>query len=392
MDKKTHAAYVRRSLEAEIRSSLRHYPVTALVGPRQCGKSTLAKRLLSPRGRAIHLDLERPRDLLKLEDAEWFFTAHRGKLICLDEIQRCPELFPVIRSLVDDWGGNGHFLVLGSASRDLLKQSSESLAGRIAYLRLTPFLWSEVVRRTSQETYLARGAFPRSLLAKSDAVSFRWRENFISTFLERDLLQWAGVSPIGMRRLLQMLAHRNGQTANYSAMASSLGVSGVTVKNHVDLLTSTYMLETVPPYLSNLGKRLVKSPKIYVADSGLAAALLNITSFDEWQGHPGLGAAWEQVVLVTLKGAVPRAEVFFYRSTQGAEMDFVVTLGRKVVAVECKCSLAPSLTKGAAFALEDIRPLKTFVVAPVKEGWAMKPGVDVVSLSELPGRVQAALA
>ena len=381
-------AYIKRFLERELKRSLKYYPVTAIVGPRQCGKSTLVKQWLKRYSRTVYLDLENPTDLRKLEDALWFFSSQKGRLICIDEIQRRPDLFPVIRSVVDEWGGNGHFLILGSASRDLLRQSSESLAGRIAYRRLTPFLWTEVKGRRSLESYISRGAFPRSLLAASDPLSFDWREQFITSFLERDLLQWVEVSPVAMRRLWKMLAHINGQTINYSALASSLGVSDMTVKRHVDLLANVYMVEVVPPYVSNLGKRLVKSPKMYIADSGLAAALLNIQSFAEWQAHPGLGAAWEQVVLSNLKGHLNGVEIYFYRSSKGAEMDFVVKRGQKVVAVECKCSLSPALTKGSAFALEDIRPLKTFVVAPVQKGWAMKPGVDVVSLGELAGKMK----
>lgn len=384
--------YVQRFLERELMRSLKHFPVTAIVGPRQCGKSTLVKEALKGHSRVVYLGLENPADLRKLEDAQWFFESQKGRLICIDEIQRRPELFPVIRSTVDEWGGNGRFLVLGSASRDLLRQSSESLAGRIAYRRLTPFLWTEVAKCRSIESYVTRGAFPPSLLAASATRSFDWREQFIASFLERDLLQWAGVSPVAMRRLWQMLAHFNGQTANYSALASSLGVSDMTVRRHIDLLANVYMVEVVPPFVSNLGKRLVKSPKVYIADSGLAAALLNVRNFEDWQAHPGLGAAWEQIVLSNLKGRLPGVDVSFYRSSRGAEMDFVVQRGQKVVAVECKCSLSPSLTKGTAFALEDIQPLKTFVAAPVSEGWAMKPGVDVVSLGELSGKVQAVLA
>ncbi len=194
-------------------NSLAHFPVTAILGPRQCGKSTLAKHLISElTTEAVYLDLERPSDLQKLEDAEWFLSRQKGKLVCLDEIHREPELFPVLRSIVDENGGNGQFLILGSASRDLIKQSSESLAGRINYKKLTPFLWDEICHETDMESYMIKGGFPRSILAEEKA-SMEWRESFITTFLERDLLQFAGFSPVSMRRLWQMLAHSNGQTA-----------------------------------------------------------------------------------------------------------------------------------------------------------------------------------
>lgn len=249
--------------------------MTAVIGPRQCGKSTLVKHLLEKHPDSVYLDLERPSDLRKIENAEWYLTSQKDKLICIDEIQRQPELFPLIRSLVDEWDRPGCFLILGSASRDLLKQNSESLAGRISYKRLSPFIWNELDdREFTIEKHLASGGFPRSFLAGSDEISFEWRESFITTFLERDLLMWSGSTPVTMRRLWQMLAHLNGQMVNYSSLAASLGVSSTTVKSYIDLLAATYMVDVVPPYISNLGKRLVKSPKVYIADSGIAAALL----------------------------------------------------------------------------------------------------------------------
>ena len=204
--------YIPRIIENNIVSALKNNPVTGIVGPRQCGKSTLAKKILEPYNHVIYLDLERPSDIQKLSDAEWFFSSNKEKLFCIDEIQRKPELFPLIRSLVDEWGMNEKFLILGSASRDLLRQSSESLAGRISYIPLSPFLWQEINQLDNIDTYITKGGFPRSFLQKSKDVSFKWREDFISTFLERDLLQWSGFSTETMRRLWQMLAHTNGQT------------------------------------------------------------------------------------------------------------------------------------------------------------------------------------
>lgn len=388
--------YVHRRLEEAIRESLRCFPVTAVTGPRQCGKSTLAKRVMQETDKAVYLDLERPSDLAKLDEPEFFLSAVGDRLICIDEIQRKPELFPLIRSLVDEWGRPGAFLILGSASRDLLRQSSESLAGRIAYHRLTPFLWEEISANDgcgdgmTLERYLTAGAFPPSLLAENDSMSFLWRENFMLTFLERDLPQWTGAAPDSVRRLWRMLAHVNGQTVNYTALASSLGVSDQTVRNYVDLLSSTYMVESVPPYHSNLGKRMRKAPKIYVADSGLVCALLGLRSFEDILGHPGFGALWEQVVLSNLRGAFPSAEICHYRSMGGAEIDFIVNLGHgRVFAVECKASLNPVLTKGSHYALEDIKPLHMFIVSPVKEGWPVTDGIDVTSLGRLSDALEA---
>ncbi|GHV14246.1 ATPase [Spirochaetia bacterium] len=383
--------FYKRQIETDIINSLKNIPVTAVIGPRQCGKSTLVKELVKKLvpvfPASIYLDLERPSDLQKLENAEWFLSAQKDKLICIDEIQRKPEFFPLIRSLVDEWDRPGCFLILGSASRDLLKQSSESLAGRISYKRLTPFLWEELDGRHSMEWYFSAGGFPRSLLTPKGDVSYEWRENFISTFLERDLLQWAGFTPATMRRLWQMLAHVNGQTANYSTLASSLGVSSVTVKSYIDLLASTYMVEVIPPYFSNLGKRLVKAPKIYIADSGLSAALLGLRSFEELSGHPAFGSIWEQMVLSNIRGWYPDAEIFFYRTSNGSEVDFVIRLGNSIFALECKASYSPALSEGNYHAIEDIAPRHTFVVIPADKGWPMKSGIDVVSLGELKHRL-----
>ena len=383
--------YIQRYLEPGITKALLNFPITAITGPRQCGKSTLVKHLLNAYPENIYLDLERPSDLQKLEDAEWFLASQKDKLICIDEVQRRPELFPLIRSLVDEWNRPGCFLILGSASRDLLKQSSESLAGRITYKRLTPFLWEELENDCSVERYFSAGAFPRSLLSKNNEVSFEWRESFIMTFLERDLLQWAGFTPKTMRRLWQMLAHVNGQTVNYTTLASSLGVTSATVKNYIDLLADTYMVEVVSPYISNLGKRLVKAPKVYISDSGITATLLGLRSFEELSGHPAFGSIWEQVVLSNLKGLYPQADFFYYRTTNGAEIDFVMKIHGSVFAIECKASYSPSLSKGNYLAIEDIASIHTFVVTPSRDSWSMKENIDVVSLGELKNKIDKLL-
>ena len=379
--------YLHRYLEPSVLKSIQNFPVTAITGPRQCGKSTLVKHLLEVYPNSIYLDLERPSDLRKLDDAEWFLTSQKEKLICIDEIQRMPELFPLIRSLVDEWNKPSCFLILGSASRDLLKQSSESLAGRISYKRLTPFLWEELKNDYSVEKYFSAGAFPRSLLTNDNEISFEWRESFIATFLERDLLQWAGFTPTTMRRLWQMLAHVNGQTVNYSMLATSLGVTSATVKNYIDLLAGTYMVEIVLPYISNLGKRLVKSPKVYVSDSGITAALLELQNFTQLLGHPAFGSIWEQIVLSNLRGLYHDAEFFFYRTSNGAEMDFVMKIRNSVFAIECKASYSPNLSKGNYLAIEDIAPKHTFIVTPSSDNWSMKENIDVVSLNDLKAKI-----
>jgi predicted AAA+ superfamily ATPase len=374
---------ISRLAEKDIEKLLRNFPVVGILGPRQCGKSTLAKQILSKRKNAVYLDMERASDLAKLNDAETYLGSLKGKLVCIDEIQRKSELFPLIRSLVDDWDHNGNFLVLGSASRDLLRQTSETLAGRIVYKNLTPFLSAEILNNSSFETYCSRGGFPRSILASGNEMSMEWRESFITTFLERDIVQWKNCSPALMGRLWQMLAHNNGQTINYSMLGNSLGVTSATVKNYIDLLESTFMILVLRPYLSNSDKRLVKAPKVYVADSGITTGLLNLTNYSRLLGHPVWGSVWEQIVLLNLKAHFPKVEYSYYRTSHGAELDIVVQHGETIIAVECKASVAPALTKGNYIAIEDLSPVKTFVAAPVTIGWRMNPNIDVVNIAGL---------
>lgn len=384
----TQKTYIHRELEREVLTAIQNFPVTAIVGPRQCGKSTLIKHITqNHQPELLYLDLERPSDLEKLQDAEWFLSQQKDKLICIDEIQRRPELFPLIRSLVDEWNRPGCFVILGSASRDLLAQSSESLAGRIVYKQLTPFLWSELTPiqelAITIPQYMVKGGFPRSILKIDDKISLEWRNSFITTFLERDLLQWQNFTPKTMGRMWTMLAHVNGQTVNYSTLANSLSVSSQTIKNYIDLLASTYMVQVIPPYLSNLGKRLTKSPKVYISDTGIITTLLHLEKFNDMAGHPVFGSIWETVVLSNLIGHFSDSELFFYRTTNGAEIDFILKKGNQVFAIECKASNSPVLSKGNFNALEDIQPDYTFVVIPAENGWPMKKGIDVVSLDEL---------
>jgi len=381
--------YIPRIIEPDIRSALQHNPAVAILGPRQCGKSTLVKHLLRNEEKSLYLDLERPSDQQKLVDPEWFLSTQSQKLVCLDEVQRMPEIFPLLRSLIDEQGRKGMYVILGSASHDLIRQSSESLAGRIHFHRLTPFLFSEVQHHVDLETYLSRGGFPRSILADEEDVSFRWREDFISTFLERDLLQFAGFTPIMMRRLWQMLAHLNGQTANYSKLGDALGISHTTVRKYIDLLEGTFMLTQLPAYYANTKKRLIKSPKVYLSDTGIVAALLQLRDFNQLAGHPVMGTLWEGLVLQQLKGHFPNLEYSFYRTNHGHEIDIVVMQGSRKLAIECKASSAPSLSKGNYKALDDIHPEKCFVLAPVPEGYSMHKSIEVVAIHEFIEKMSA---
>lgn len=379
--------YIPRLLETDVIDSLENNPVTAVLGPRQCGKSTMVKNLLEKRQDSLYLDLERPSDLRKLDDAEWFLGNQLDKLVCLDEIQRKPEIFPLLRSLIDQDRKCGMYVILGSASAELLRQSSESLAGRISFKHLTPFLFNEIKEKYSLEIYMTRGGFPPGLLAKNNSQSLEWRQDFIRTFLERDLMQFSGFSPVTMRRLWQMLAHYNGQLINYSALGSSLGVSHTTIRNYIDLLEGTFMLFQLRPWIGNTKKRLVKSPRIYISDPGITAALLNLGDFNQLAGHPVFGSLWETIVLANLKGHFPDLEYSFYRTSHGAEIDFVISNGSASIAIESKATLSPDLSKGNYNALEELKPKETFIVAPTEEGYPFKKNIRVVSLYELIDRV-----
>ena len=365
---------VPRILEQSLQESLRDFPAVALLGPRQSGKTTLALEMVGGHTSAVYLDLERPSDLRKLADPELYFQTQRAHqedvLFCLDEIQRAPELFPVLRSLIDEEGRNGQFLFLGSASRDLIRQTSETLAGRINFLELTPFLASEVdVDGLGGLTrYWLRGGFPRSFLADTDESSYVWRESFVRTFLERDIPQLGFDVPFGtVRRLWRMLAHQHGQVLNSSSLGVSLGLSHTTVRSYVDLLSQTFMVRLLEPLEANVKKRLVKSPKVYLRDAGILHALLEIESHDNLLGHPVVGASWEGMVIENAIAAMPGWRPSFYRTSNGAEIDLVLSRGQQCIAIECKASAAPTVSRGFWIGLDDVEADAAFVIAPVAE-------------------------
>ena len=377
--------YISRQLEQELQECLLDFPAVALLGPRQCGKSTLAKALIEDRDDAIYLDLELPSDLRKLAEPELFFGAGRDKHFCLDEIQRIPELFAPLRSIIDANKRNGQFLLLGSASRELIKQSSESLAGRIAYLELTPFLLSEIAQSghpNPLQTLWLRGGFPDSLLARNEKASRRWRENFIRTFLERDIPQLGFHIPANtIQRVWQMCAHNQGQLLNSSQLGSSLGVSHTTLRSYIDLLTQTFMLRVLQPYSANVKKRLVKSPKVYLRDTGILHSLLKIDSFDDLLGHPVFGASWETVVIENIIAAFPDWQPYFYRTAAGAEIDLLLIRGNQRIGIECKASKTPKVSRGFWNVLDDLDLQSAWVIAPVEESYPLQKNVTVTSLN-----------
>jgi predicted AAA+ superfamily ATPase len=368
--------------------SLREAPVTALLGPRQCGKSTLARHLLASwSGRTVYLDLERPSHARRLGDPELFLGQQRDTLVCIDEVQRQPDLFPILRSLVDDGPPGLRFFLLGSAAPELLRQSSETLAGRIRYLDLTPFQWRETQALETPDrpaffTHWRRGGFPGSLLAASESESVLWREQFVRTFLERDIPQSGGVAyseTIG--RLWRMAAHVHGQVLNSSRLGESLGISHTTARNYLGLLESMYMVRLLPPLHANLKKRLIKSPKLFFRDSGVLHGLLELETHDDLFGHPVLGASWEGWCIEQITAANPHWRASFYRDSNGNEVDLLLERGRHRMAFEFKVSLAPELTRGCRAALDLLRPDKTFVVCPMTEPpYKIAHGIEVCGI------------
>jgi predicted AAA+ superfamily ATPase len=374
--------YIPRNQEDEIIQLIQNFPAVAILGPRQCGKSTLARNILINYPTAIFLDLENPEDRQKLAAPELFFSGHENRLICLDEIQRIPELFPLLRSVIDRNERNGQFLILGSASRDLLRQSSESLAGRIIFVELFPFQLSEL-RMADYWDYWLKGGFPRSYLASDHALSFKWRQSFISTFLERDLRQLGfNIPPESMHRLWTMCANRQGQLVNLSQIGGSLGVSHTTVRTYIDLLKETFMIRVLQPLEANLNKRLVKSPKIYLRDTGILHTLLSIRSKEDLLGHYILGASWESLVIENILNCIPDQTAGFYRTAGGAEIDLVFQSGKRKIAVECKASAVPKPDRGFYQALEDLDISESWVIAPVSIRYPLKENVFVMSLAE----------
>ncbi|WP_395643894.1 ATP-binding protein [Rudaea sp.] len=380
---------IRRHLLPQLDAALTESPAVALLGPRQVGKTTLALEVAKARP-SLYLDLESDGDRAKLSEPELYLAQHEDKLVILDEIQRVPQLFQTLRGLIDAGRrrgrGKGRFLVLGSASIDLLRQSSESLAGRIRYLELGSLDASEVGRKRLAALWL-RGGFPESLLAGSDAASLRWRADFIRTYLERDIPQLGPRIPAEtLRRLWTMLAHQQGGLLNAATLARALAVDGKTVASYLDLLVDLLLVRRLAPWHGNVGKRLVKSPKVYVRDSGLVHALLGIADSEALLAHPVVGGSWEGLAIESLIAAAPAGtDAYFYRTAAGAEIDLLLQIPgqRKPWAIEIKRGLAPKLDRGFHLACESVRPNRSWAVYGGVERFPLAKDVEAVSLIEL---------
>jgi predicted AAA+ superfamily ATPase len=374
-----------------VQEALARQAAVALIGPRQVGKTTLALEIGKSMD-ALYLDLESRADRSKLADPALFLQAYDNRLVILDEIHRVPEVFQELRGLIDKGRrrGNrvGRFLMLGSASMDLLQQSGESLAGRIEYVEMAPLDVLEVAGQPEDTNRLwVRGGFPDSFLADSDAASFAFRQNFIRTYLERDVSQFGRRVPAEtLDRLWTMLAHNQGALLNASKLAASLAISAPTVISYIDLLVDLLLVRRLRPFHANAGKRLVKSPKIYVRDSGLVHALLGIEDYNALSGHPVVGASWEGFVIENLLAAAPpRTMPSFYRTAAGAEIDLVLELSSNhgLWAIEIKKGLAVSPSKGFYIAREDVKPRRSFVVYSGEERYPISEGVEMIGLREM---------
>ena len=378
-----------RLAQAKLTDLLRQFPAVVLIGPRQVGKTTLAFAEKNLRTTATYLDLELPSAQRQMDDPEAYFLAHQNQLVILDEVQRIPDLFAVLRGVIDQRRRNGEasgqFLLLGFASGVLLQQTSESLAGRVAQLELTPFQAREVlpadVAAAEMNSLWIRGGFPLSWLAASDADSLTWREVFITTYLEKDIPALGSrIPPTTLRRLWTMLAHSQGELLDQSKLASALAISGQTVGRYIDLLCDLMLVRRLPAWSGNAGKRLVRTPKVYVRDSGIVHALLGLQHLDAVLGHPVAGSSWEGFVIEQLIAAAPQAQASFFRTSHGAEVDLVLEFkSGETWVIEIKRSSAPTVSKGFYIAANDVKASRKLLVAAVDSAFAMRDGVEVMN-------------
>ena len=378
-----------RFIEEKLQYQLTHFPAVTLLGARQTGKTTLALKIASnfPKP-TLYLDLEKPSDAIKLHDPEFFLKQHLDKLVIIDEIQRMPEITAILRSIIDERKRNGdkwgQYLLLGSSSQSLLKQTSDSLAGRVAYLEIGGFSSIEIKPESFNDLWV-KGGFPDSFLALNNLDSFSWRENLIKTYLEREIaILGYKASSATIGRLWIMLAHTQGEILNAAKLGASLGVSIPTVLRYLDILADLFLINFLRPWHQNHGKRLVKRPKVYIRDSGIAHCLLNLQTLDDILAHPIAGGSWEGFVLENIVRVIGnQSKIWFYRTSAGAEMDLIIETGSKKIGVEVKRSTSPALTKGGRQSKTDLNLDFVYIVYPGKDKYLIENDICVIPINLL---------
>ncbi|MEZ4687505.1 MAG: ATP-binding protein [Bacteroidia bacterium] len=379
--------FIPRKIKEELIDRLNFFPVVALVGPRQVGKTELVNEIRSSLPKeSIYLDLETAEDSNKLQNPALFLNPLSAKTVILDEIQWLPGLFKDLRGIIDKDRQPARFILLGSASPDLIRESAETLAGRISYLELTPFYFEEIKNYSDMNTHWFRGGFPLSLLAPSEKASRQWRRDYIYTYLHRDLRDLGlDANPIEMRRFFQMLAFSAGNLLNTNQLSKSLGISRRTINRYLDFLESAYLVRRLEPWYNNAKKRMVKSPKLYLRDTGLLHELLTIQDWIMLNGHPMLGHSFENYVIEQIAAILPDwAEMYFYRTYDGTEVDVLITrAGKPEVVVEIKYSATPKTTRGMHSVIDSLGTTQNFIVCPIKNGYPIDEKVSVVGVWEL---------
>lgn len=384
---------IERKYKDHILSLAEYFPVIGILGPRQVGKTTLAKQLIKTGfKKCVYLDLEKPSDYEKLADPEWYLASHREECVIIDEIQIKPELFAILRAEIDEHKVPARFIILGSASPDIVRESSETLAGRVSYVHLHPFTALELDLPDIRDHHFF-GGFPDSILARNEKQAKQWLDNFIKTYIERDLpLLGLPASPVTTRRLWEMLAWQNGNLLNLSALGKSLGITYHTVRNYLDFIEGAFMINTLRPFRTNRKKALVKSPKVYLSDTGILHRLLQIPNYDSLLGMPVAGASFETFVMQQIRAEKPEdTELSFYRTHSGTEVDIVLSrASRPVAAVEVKFTTAPKISKGLLQGIADIETDKNFIVVPDSEPFMKRQNIKVCGIvdflrNDLPG-------